>query len=138
MSHRPIITSWIQPNRLNSDSPPEYPIPLLPQARLMAWPGRTNRTAKCHVVKKLPKVHGNYYSSIKIYKDTGIQYKILADNMFRNYFMISYWRHKCFCPISAYFFYQTTMWVFLNESIWVYFLKPSPPWQQWGKQSPYL
>ena len=79
-------------------------IPLLPHARLMARPRHTRRPAKFHVGKKLPKMHGNYNNRIKIYNQTNTHYKILADNMFRNWFMISYRRHKFFCPISVYTF----------------------------------
>ena len=32
--------------------------------------------------------------------------------MFQKYFMVSYQRHKLFCPISVFKYYQTTMWVF--------------------------
>ena len=37
-------------------------IELLPHARLVAWPRRTRRPAKCHVAEILPEVHGNYYN----------------------------------------------------------------------------
>ena len=47
-------------------------VPLLPHVIIMAWPRRTGRPAKCHVKKKLPEVHGNYYSSIRIYKEMNI------------------------------------------------------------------
>ena len=49
-------------------------IPLLPHVRLMAHPRCTRRPAKRHVVKKLPKVHGNYYNQIKTYNETNINY----------------------------------------------------------------
>ena len=90
--------------------------------------------------KHLPKVHGNYYNRIKIYIETEIYYQILADNMFRNYFLISYQRHMCFCSISIYI-YQTVMGVFFEETISVYSLtrqkESSPSCQKWHKYSPY-
>ena len=55
---------------------------LLPHARLKTRPRQTKRPARRRVEKKLSEVHGNYYSSIKIYKETNIHFKILADNMF--------------------------------------------------------
>ena len=46
--------------------------PLLPQARLRSRLRRTRLPSKRHMTKKLPELHGNYYSSIIIYKETNI------------------------------------------------------------------
>ena len=56
-------------------------IPLLQHARLMARLRQTRCPAKLHVAKKLPKVHGNYQSSIEIYEETDNYQEILANNM---------------------------------------------------------
>ena len=56
----------------------------------MARPRRTRRPAKRRVEKELPELHENYYNLIKFYKETNVNYNILAGNMFQNYFLISY------------------------------------------------
>ena len=76
---------------------------LLPHARFRAWPRWMKHPAKRPVAKTLPKLHGNYYSSINIYKETNINFKLLLGNRFRNYFQISYRRHKCFVPFLIFF-----------------------------------
>ena len=114
----------------------ENNIPLLPQAWLRAWPRRTRRPAKRHVAKKLPELHGNYYSSIKIYKETNTLLentsgqhvsKLLSDFLSTSYIFLS---HFCI------YFYQTTMWVFFWRNHYSVLKKTYLPWQQRGKQSP--
>ena len=41
--------------------------------------------------------------------------------MFRNYFLISYRRHECFCPISVYIFTKQRCEYFFEETISVFF-----------------
>ena len=48
--------------------------------------------------------------------------KILADNMFQNYFLISYLRHKYFLPIYVYCFTEQRCEYFYDEIISVYLL----------------
>ena len=43
--------------------------------------------------------------------------------MFWDYFLISYWRHKCFCSISVYFFTKQKCEYFFEETISVFFFK---------------
>ena len=90
-------------------------IPLLPHAILMSLLRRTRRPAKNHVAKKLPKAHGNYYNQIKIYKETNIQFKILVDNMFQNYFLISYRRHNFFVLFLCIYFPNNDVSIFLTK-----------------------
>ena len=86
----------------------------------MDWSRRTRRPAKHHVEKKLPKVHGNYYNRIKVYRKTNTNYKILADNMFRNCFQIYYQRHNIFLPF-LYIFTKRRCEYFFDKTISVYF-----------------
>ena len=81
----------------------------------MDQPHRMRHPAKFHVVKNLPEVHGNYYSSIRIYKETNIIDKILSDNMFQNYFLISYQRHKCFVPFLYMYLPDNDVSIFLTK-----------------------
>ena len=78
---------------------------------------QTRCTAKRHMAKKLPEVHGNYKISIKIHMEMVVHYKILVDNMIRNQFLIYYQRHKSFLSNFCKCFYQTMMWV-------IFFTKP--------------
>ena len=73
-------------------------IRLLPHARIRARPCCTRRPDKRHMEKTLPEVHGDYKSSIQIYKETNINLKLLADNLLWNYFMVFYQRHIMFVP----------------------------------------
>ena len=103
----------------------------------MDRPRQTRLTDKRHV-EKLPKVHGIYYNWFKIYKYANIHYKILVENMFQNYFMISYRRHNFFVPYLYIFLPNHN--VIFYETIPVYFLtgkkEPSPTWYKWCKHSP--
>ena len=67
-------------------------------------------------------MYGNYHNRIKNYKETDIYYKILVDNMFWNYFLISYRCHKFVCPISVYIFTKQRCEYFPEETISVFFL----------------
>ena len=71
--------------------------------------------------KKLPKVHVNYYYQIKNYKEMNINYKILTDNMFQNYFLVSYQCHKYFF-LLMYIYTKKQFEYFFDETIQVYFL----------------
>ena len=56
-------------------------------------------------------------------KETHIHWKILADNMFKKYFLISYRRHNFFSPKYIYIFIylQNSDVSFFEELITVYF-----------------
>ena len=72
---------------------------------------------------------------LKIYRDE-YSLKILADNMFQNYFMISYRRHEFFVPFIYIFLPDNDVSIVLKEPFQCIF-GPSLPFKKRGKQSPF-